>query len=397
MFRKFGTGNSHYLPVSTSAKVAVFTSKCVFRLNTNLNPINFYNPFTMRNFILLFIFLAGFNGVYAQSSDKTQYKVACVGFYNLENLFDTEDDTTINDSEFLPGGTKNYTKEVYRDKLKNLSTVISQLGIEETADGVAVLGVAEVENRKVLEDLALQPKLKARNFKIVHYNSPDFRGIDVALMYNPKYFKELESGSLNVPLKNPDGSYYPTRDVLWVYGLFNGEPVHFFVNHWPSRRGGEEASAPGRALAAGVAKAKIDSIVAKHPDAKVILMGDLNDDPLSPSVVDVLKSKGDTSQLQPGDMFNPWVDYYKKGIGTLAYNDAWNLFDQIIISQSLLKRDQKGFFFQKAIIFNRPYLLQKSGRYKGYPLRTYDFDVYMRGYSDHFPTYIVLLKKINGH
>lgn len=347
----------------------------------------------MRTVISIFILLGGFHVAYSQATEKYQYKVACVGFYNLENLFDTVDDTTINDEEFLPGGTKNYTNEVYKDKLINLSTVISQLGKDESPDGLAVLGVAEIENRKVLEDLALEPKIKNSNYKIVHYNSPDFRGVDVALMYNPKYFKELESGSLNVPLKNPDGTYYPTRDVLWVYGLFNGEPMHFFVNHWPSRRGGEEASAPGRALAAGVAKAKMDSVTALYPDAKIVLMGDLNDDPLSPSVVQVLKSNGDESSLQSGEMYNPWVNYYKKGIGTLAYNDAWNLFDQIIISQSLLKKDQKGYFFQKAIIFNRPYMLQKSGRYKGYPLRTYDFDVYMRGYSDHFPTYIVLLKR----
>ncbi len=332
--------------------------------------------------------------LFAQEPAKQQYQVACIGFYNLENLFDTEDDPTINDEEFLPGGTKQYTKEVYRDKLKNLSTVISQLGLEESTDGVAVLGVAEIENRKVLEDLVIQPKLKNRNYKIVHFNSPDQRGIDVALLYNPSYFKELESAALNVPLKNQDGTPYATRDILWVYGLFKGEPVHFFVNHWPSRRGGEEASAPGRALAAGIAKQKIDSIMKANPMGKVILMGDLNDDPLSTSVLHVLNSKGDEKNLKEGELYNPWVSYYKKGIGTLAWNDAWNLFDQIIISQPLLNKEQNGFFYQKAVIFNRPYLVQKTGRYKGYPFRTYDFDIYMRGYSDHFPVYITLLKKI---
>jgi endonuclease/exonuclease/phosphatase family metal-dependent hydrolase len=329
-----------------------------------------------------------------QTRKTAQYKIACIGFYNLENLFDTEDDTTINDEEFLPAGTKLYTEAVYRDKLLNLSEVISQLGKEETADGLAILGVAEIENKKVLQDLVAQPKLKDRKYQIVHYNSPDARGVDVALLYNPVYFKVIESAPLNVPLKNPDGSYYPTRDVLWVYGLFNGEPLHVFVNHWPSRRGGEEASAPSRALAAGVAKTKIDSITKAYPDAKIILMGDLNDDPLSPSVVKVLNATNDTSKFQKGQLYNPWTDYYKKGIGTLAYNDAWNLFDQVILSQPFLKKQQDGFFFQKAVIFNRPFLLQKSGRYKGYPLRTYDFDVYMSGYSDHFPVYVVLLKNV---
>ena len=187
---------------------------------------------------------------FAQKAPETKYKIATVGFYNLENLFDAENDTSINDEEWLPTASKLYTNEIYRDKLGNLSHVISLLGKEETPDGLAVIGVAEIENRRVLEDLCAMPKIKSRNYQIVHYNSPDARGIDVALLYNPSYFKVLESGPLNVPLKNPDGTPYATRDVLWVYGLFNGEPMYFFVNHWPSRRGGEEASAPSRALAA---------------------------------------------------------------------------------------------------------------------------------------------------
>jgi len=350
----------------------------------------------MRRSILI-IWLIAFTGLIpgiAQQKNGTDYKVACVGFYNLENLFDTEDDSLINDSEFLPTGKKLYTQEVYKDKLKNLSDVISQLARDITPDGVAILGVAEIENKKVLEDLVVQQKLKDRKYQIVHYNSPDARGIDVALLYNPAYFKVIESASLNVPLKNPDGTPYATRDVLWVYGLFNGEPLHVFVNHWPSRRGGEEASAPNRALAAGVARAKIDSILKVQPDAKIMLMGDLNDDPLSPSVTKVLNASNDIPKLKKDQLYNPWTDFYKKGIGTLAYNDAWNLFDQIVISQPFLKKDQDGFFFQKAVIFNKPFLVQKSGRYKGYPFRTYDFDNYMNGYSDHFPVYVVLLKKI---
>ena len=344
-------------------------------------------------FATVLCFLFSFSTGFSQSKTKHTYKVATIGFYNLENLFDTINDPLINDEEFLPTGSKLYSGKVYLDKLKNLSEVISQLGIEETPDGVAMLGVAEIENRSVLEDLIIQPKLKNRKYKIVHYDSPDARGIDVGLLYNPAYFKVIESGALNVPLKNPDGTPYATRDVLWVFGLFRGEPMHVFVNHWPSRRGGEEASAPGRALAAGVAKAKIDSIRVNNPDAKIVLMGDLNDDPLSPSVTEVIKAKGDSVQIGRDEMFNPWTNYYKKGIGTLAYNDAWNLFDQIMIAPSFLSQNQSGFFFQKAVIFNRPYLVQKSGKYKGYPLRTYDFDIYMSGYSDHFPVYVVLLKK----
>ena len=348
-------------------------------------------------FIYLFIFLvSGFFPLQAQQKKEQQYKVSCIGFYNLENLFDTEDDPLIDDSEFLPTGKKLYTETVYQDKLGNLAEVLSQLGKQETNDGLAIIGVAEIENKKVLEDLTAQPLLKDRKYQIVHYNSPDARGIDVGLLYNPLYFKVLQSAPLNVPHKDPDGSSRPTRDVLWVYGLFNGEPLHVFVNHWPSRRGCEEASAPGRKLAAGIAKEKIDSITAAYPNSKIVVMGDLNDDPLSPSVVDVLYASGDASNLKKGQLYNPWTEYYKKGIGTLAYQDAWNLFDQVIISQPFLKKEQEGFFFQKAVIFNKPFLLQKSGKYRGYPLRTYDFDNYISGYSDHFPVYIVLLKKMNG-
>lgn len=335
---------------------------------------------------LLFI-----NVTYAQN----QYKVGIIGFYNLENLFDTIDQPDVNDEEFTPAGAKLYTPAVYLDKLDKLSEVISDIGLEMSPDGVSILGVAEIENITVLQDLVNHPKLRSRNLKIVHYDSPDNRGIDVGLLYNPKYFTVRHSESLNVPLKNPDGSYYPTRDVLYVYGSYCGEPMHIFVNHWPSRRGGEEASAPGRALAAGVCKAKIDSINKAVSDSKIVLMGDLNDDPVSPSVTRVLGATGEKSRVKDGGLYNPWVGYYKEGIGTLAYNDAWNLFDQIIVSEALLDKEQKGFFFQKASIYKREFMLQKQGRYKGYPMRTYDFNVYMGGYSDHFPTYITLLRAIN--
>jgi predicted extracellular nuclease len=227
----------------------------------------------------------------------------------------------------------------------------------------------------------------------VHFDSPDERGIDVAMLYNPKYFTLIKKESLNVHLMNSDSTERKTRDVLFVYGKFDGEDMFVFVNHWPSRRGGEEASAPGRARAAGVCKAKIDSITAKNPDAKIVVMGDLNDDPVSPSVAVVLGAKGEKNMVGKSGLYNPWVTPYKQGIGTLAYNDSWNLFDQIIVSEAFLNRSNPGYFFNKAEIFSRPWMLQTSGRYKGYPKRTFDFDNYIAGYSDHFPTYIVLLKK----
>jgi len=339
-------------------------------------------------FLLTFLFLSVF-----ASAQQKQYSVGLVGFYNLENLFDTIDQPEVNDEEFTPNGANLYTASVYLDKLSKLEEVISQIGTDISPDGLSVIGCAEIENKSVLVDLANQPSLKKRNYQIVHYNSPDQRGIDVALLYNPKYLKVLSSESLNVPLKSSDGSPRYTRYILYVHGLYNGEHMHFFVNHWPSRRGGEEASAPSRALAAGVARAKIDSIMQEDSNAKVILMGDLNDDPVSPSVARVLGAKSDAGKTRPGELFNPWHTYYREGIGTLAYNDAWNLFDQIIISQAFLPREQEGFFFQKAMIFKKEFMLQTSGRYKGYPKRTFDFGVYMGGYSDHFPTYLMLLKE----
>jgi hypothetical protein len=328
------------------------------------------------------------------SAQKKNYKIACVGFYNLENFFDTINQPGVNDEEFTPTGANHYTPEVYMDKLSKLATVISDIGKEMNPDGFALLGCAEVENITVLQDLIHQPSLKDRNLQIVHYDSPDERGIDVGLLYNPKYFKVKHSEKLFVELKNDDGTPRLTRDVLYVTGLLDGEPVHVFVNHWPSRRGGEEASAPNRAKAAAVGRAKIDSIQSNNPSAKIIFMGDLNDDPVSPSVTNVLRATGDTALAVNGRLFNPWTKYYQQGIGTLAYNDAWNLFDQIIVSPSFLNHDQKGFFMKDAKIYRKEFMVQQSGRYKGYPKRTYDFNKYIGGYSDHFPTYIELLKEV---
>lgn len=346
----------------------------------------------MRKSILLLCLLT----VLFVSAQKKNYKVGVIGFYNLENIFDTINDPKTNDEDFLPEGSLGYNSAVYKDKLTKLSRVISEIGTEASPDGLAILGVAEVENRKVLEDLVNQPKIKDRGYKIVHYNSPDARGIDVGLLYNPKYFKVLSSKSLLVPLKNDNGAPYYTRDVLWVSGIFDGDTIHVLVNHWPSRRGGEEASAPGRAIAAGVGRKIIDSLTALNPNAKIFLMGDLNDDPTSPSVTEVIGAKGKQADVKAGGMYNPWVDFYKRGIGTLAYQDSWNIFDQILISYGWLDQKQSGYFLKDAHIFNREYMVTQTGKWKGYPLRTYDGVIYSGGYSDHFPTYTVLLKEVKN-
>lgn len=342
-------------------------------------------------FVCFFAFVCS----YQSFAGEKKYKVAIVGFYNLENFFDTINDPTINDEEFLPDGANHNTGAVYFDKVRKLATVISQIGTDISPDGLALLGCAEVENESVLRQLIRDSLLIHRRYEIVHYDSPDLRGIDVGLIYNPKYFTPKYSAPLFVPLPDEHDKPHFTRDVLYVYGLLNGDPVHLFVNHWPSRRGGEEASAPFRAMAAAVCKHAIDSITQINPEAKIILMGDLNDDPVSPSVAVVLNAKGELKQVQQGDLYNPWTPLFKNGIGTLAYNDAWNLFDQIIVSSAFLDKNQKGYFFRDAKIFSKPWMLQQSGRYKGYPKRSYNFNKYNGGYSDHFPTYIELLKEVN--
>lgn len=329
-------------------------------------------------------------------AQKQPYKPAVVAFYNLENFYDTVDNPNINDEDFLPSGAKNYNGKIYLTKVQHLATVVSEIGTEINPDGIAIIGVAEIENDTVLTDLIHHPLLKDRDYGIVHYDSRDIRGVDVALLYNPKYFTVLNSKKLFVHLPAGTKNSFFTRDVLWVKGILDGDTIHVFVNHWPSRVGGEQRSAPGRAAAAQVDKNFIDSIEKYDPNSKIIVMGDLNDDPINESVTKVLGAKGKITEVHPGGLYNPWVDLYKKGIGTLAYNDAWGLFDQIIISYSWLNKDQPGYFFYQQHIFNKEYLVENIGKYKGYPMRTWDGNTYRGGYSDHFPTYIIFLKKIQS-
>lgn len=331
---------------------------------------------------------------FSVSAQKKDYKPIVIAFYNLENLYDTVNNTMTNDEEFLPGGPRNYSTAIYLDKLNKLATVISQIGEEVSPDGPAILGVAEVENDTVLHDLVRQKLIEKRNYQIVHYDSRDIRGVDVGLLYNPKYFKVEASDKLFVRLPSGSKDAYYTRDILWVKGQLDGETVHIYVNHWPSRSGGEKRSEPGRKAAAKVCRDHIDSIAKIEPNAKIVVMGDLNDDPINQSVTTVLGAQSKIADVRKGGLFNPWTDLYKKGYGTLAYQDAWGLFDQIIISQPWLDKDQKGAFFYQQHIFFKEYLVENKGRYKGYPMRTWDGNTYRGGYSDHFPTYLVFLKNV---
>lgn len=344
----------------------------------------------MRIFILFFFGMVGYlQPVLAQN----QYKVINVGFYNLENLFDTLDTPGKLDEEFTPTGGRLYNTAVYTDKLYRLSTTIAKIGTDVSPDGLGIMGAAEVENRKVLEDLVNQPALKNRNIQIVHYESEDFRGIDVALLYQPKYLTVLSSRPITVPIINSKGDKVYTRQALYVAGIMDGDTVHILVNHWPSRRGGS-ASDPLRLQAAEINKTVKDSILAVSPHAKVIIMGDLNDNPTDKSLSVGLKAVGKENKVRPDEVFNPFIHFYKKGIGTTAYQDAWSLFDQIMVTPGWLGESVQGYRYYKAHVFNEKFLTEKTGRYKGYPLRTYSGDTYNFGYSDHFPVFISFIKKI---
>lgn len=351
-----------------------------------------YQLFSMKN-LLLAISLLGCT-ITSQAQLK-RYQVAVIGFYNLENLYDTIDHPINNDDEFTPRGAKKYNTVIFRDKLNKLASVIKDIGTEYHESGVAILGVAEIENDTVLQFLIQHPALKKRNYHIVHASSKDLRGVDVGLLYQPSFFHPIVAQKLFVPLpgKSKDASF--TRDILYIKGMMMTDTVHLYVNHWPSRRGGEERSASARMAAATICRKHIDSIQVVTPTAKIIVMGDLNDDPEDNSIVQGLHTRSDPGGLKEGELYNPWVQQLKRGNGTLAHKDSWGLFDQILISGSWLKREPDQFFFFKEYVYNKSYLTEYTGRYKGYPMRTWEGNRYRGGYSDHFPVYTIFLRYLS--
>ncbi|MBR2352850.1 MAG: endonuclease/exonuclease/phosphatase family protein [Alistipes sp.] len=321
------------------------------------------------------------------------YKVM---FYNFENLFDTLNDPATFDEEFTPKGGKAWNTTKYNKKLGNLERVLFDIALIDK-DYPAVIGVSEIENRMVLEDVIAQPKLRPANYRIVHFDSPDRRGVDCAFFYRPDVFK-LE-GSKAVKFNMPGMPNFYTRDFVTMWGTIDGEPFYFVVSHWPSRLGGKEASSPKREAAAAQCRALADSVRKANPATKVVIMGDLNDDATDKSVMEILGGKGNIKKLVEGDMYNPYVDMLRAGYGTLAYRDAWNLFDNIVISENLATASTGALKIQKAPkakfygnIFRAPYLFQREGQYKGYPLRTFVGNNFQGGFSDHLPVYIYIGK-----
>ena len=364
----------------------------------------------IKNLIALFIVLFAISSANAQAK---KYIVHTVAFYNFENLFDTINDPKTIDEEWLPSGVQNWTYKKYHQKLENLSIVLSQIGTGENANSPTFIGGAEIENRGVLEDLIKQPKLINSDYGIVHFDSPDKRGIDVALLYQKKHFKP--TSYTNIPLiiykkqeakvakkekeedtddkqidQNESERVY-TRDQLLVTGFLDGDEINIIVNHWPSRSGGEKKSSPFREAAGALNRKIIDSLVKINPNAKIITMGDLNDGSYNRSVKVALGAKLKKSELKAsGDIYNPFEQMAKDGNATLFYRDAGDIFDQIMVSEPLTRNDYSSFRYWKAGIWNKPFMIQTTGQYKGYPLRHSMNEV---GFSDHFPAYIYLIKE----
>ncbi|MFV5690669.1 endonuclease/exonuclease/phosphatase family protein [Flavobacterium sp. LT1R49] len=359
---------------------------------------------------LLFLFLPLTKSVAQQKN----YVIHTVAFYNFENLFDTINDLKTNDDEWTPAGAERWTSKKYHHKLENMARVLSEIGSAENSDSPTFIAGSEIENRDVLEDLIKQPKLIGKDYGIVHFDSPDKRGIDVALLYQKKQFQPTTYS--NIPLyvyknnlktaailktesdeKTDDilqistqNNRLYTRDQLLVTGFLDGEEINIIVNHWPSRSGGEKKSSPFREAAGALNRKIIDSLQRINPNAKVITLGDLNDGPYNKSVKVALGAKAKKTEVSPLGIYNPFEEMAKNGMGTLAHRDAWDIFDQIMVSQSLLKPDYSSFRYWKAGIYNKSFLIQTSGQYKGYPLRHSATEI---GFSDHFPVYIYLIKE----
>ena len=319
-----------------------------------------------------------------------------VVFYNLENLFDTINDPDKLDEEFLPDGVKKWNSSKYYRKQSNMDKVFFDMAAINR-EFPAVIGVSEIENRLVLEDLVSQPKMSLGNYRIVHYDSPDRRGVDCAFLYRPDVFK-LE-GSKAHRFEMPGNPNFLTRDLVTMWGTIEGEPFFFLVSHWPSRLGGKEASDAKREAAAAQCRRLADSVRKQNPNTKVVIMGDLNDDATDKSITEVLGAKANIKKLADGDLYSPYIELLKAGYGTLGYRDSWNLFDNIIVSENLatgstgevkLQQAPKSKFYGN--IFSRPYMMQREGQYRNYPLRTFVSNNFQNGFSDHLPVFIYIGK-----
>lgn len=330
-----------------------------------------------------------------------------VGFYNLENLFEIYDDPVKNDSEYLPDGKNKWTEAKYQKKIQNMAKVIRAMK-EENGCWHTILGVSEVENRLVLEDLVSDPQIAGANYQIIHYDGPDRRGVDVALLYKPEVFTFIESESIPYTFKGSsidfvmspaEQDYFRTRDVLMVRGRISGEDVAVYVAHLPSRAGDKKGSNQLRERGAEIIYNHSQALQKKYPGIKIVVMGDMNDNPTDASMAEYLHGRENISEVGENDFFCPFTSMLKAGYGSLCYQGVWSIYDIILVNNSLanapygglkiMKLGKKGFYGR---IFKQPFMTTQSGQYKGYPFRTFSNGSFIGGYSDHYPTYIVITK-----
>ncbi len=329
-----------------------------------------------------------------------------IGFYNVENLFDTYHDEGKNDYEYLPDGANRWTDARYNRKLHNIATVIKAMA-EENKSFHTILGLSEIENRHVLEDLVGQPEIADANYQIVHYDGPDRRGVDVALLYRPEQFKLIESKSIPFDFNSPDITFdldrdaqrnFRTRDILMARGEIKGEMFAFFVAHLPSRLGGKGGDL--RSRGAQIIYENAARLMNEYPGIKIVVMGDMNDNPTDESMTVYLRGKESTADVGKQDFFSPFISMLKDGYGSLAYRGEWNIYDIILANEALVSAPKgtlrivpivKGKYYGR--VFSQPFMVQQTGQYKGTPFRTYSSGSYVGGYSDHYPTYIVISDK----
>jgi predicted extracellular nuclease len=312
-----------------------------------------------------------------------RHDLQTIAFYNLENLFDIYRDSRTNDNDFLPTSVKKWTPKRYENKLSKLGFAISNIGRNETGKHPALVGLAEVENAKAIEDLIASIPLEACNYSYVHYDSLDERGIDVALLYDTTAFEVTHSETFTIQLQNERGEPDYTRDILLVSGLLDGEFIHVLVNHWSSRREGEKETEPKRIASSDKVGAVITSLRHENPDAKIIVIGDFNDDPSNLSIKQLTENYS---------LFNPMETLRSYNRGSTYHNRQWNLFDQILISTNFFESTTDQFEYFSANIFDEDFLKFFSGKFKGSPFRTYIGKTYQGGYSDHFPVYAIFKK-----
>lgn len=308
-------------------------------------------------------------------------EIYTIAFYNVENLFDTTNDPLIHDNDFLPNSLKRWTPKRYQKKILKLGTVISKIGEENTTNAPIIVGLAEVENQKVLSDLVNSKNLVDENYSFVHFDSLDERGIDVALLYKPDIFKVDYSETFSVYLQNDMGYQDYTRDILLVKGQLNNENISIIVNHWSSRREGTKETEFKRIAAAKVVNSVIETLEKEDPNTKIIVMGDFNDNPNCKSLI-LLEEES--------KLYNPFKTVWSRDNGSLNHRFQWNLFDQILFSTNFFDTNNSNLDFKDAQVFNSKFLTQYEGKYKGQPFRTFVGNKYKGGYSDHFPIYIQL-------